>query len=325
MSNIAPPNFNSPLAEGVGFTNTSWYIFFQQLAQGVNTAGGGMSYSVFGASGTNHASGLVPDPGPTAGASRFLCENATFSVPPIGPSYSVFGPSGTGHGTGLVPDPGAAAGQVRYLREDASFDVPPGTTLTFEGPTFGVAPSFTIPLLSAFTLRSAVSGTTLTQPIANGPVVLNMITSSGNQMQMVTVPAPATPWTKTFLLEWDGGIDPAQLSGFVILYNNATTALIWCGWNGNTVYIQYWSNPTTPGATIQTFARGRPVCSSYWLRVTFDGTNITFYGSKNNVDWWIIGTSFTLASTSLGQITDVGFGMNAITSIPMMITLWNLQ
>lgn len=37
--------------------------------------------SVFGASGTDHAAGLVPDPGSSAGSTRFLCENGLFSVP----------------------------------------------------------------------------------------------------------------------------------------------------------------------------------------------------------------------------------------------------
>jgi hypothetical protein len=36
------------------------------------------TYSVFGASGDNHSSGLVPDPGDTAGAVKFLCEDATW-------------------------------------------------------------------------------------------------------------------------------------------------------------------------------------------------------------------------------------------------------
>lgn len=33
---------------------------------------------IFGASGTNHAPGDVPDPGPTAGSRKLLCENVTF-------------------------------------------------------------------------------------------------------------------------------------------------------------------------------------------------------------------------------------------------------
>ena len=37
--------------------------------------------SVFGASGTNHSTGLVPDPGSTAGISKYLREDGTWAVP----------------------------------------------------------------------------------------------------------------------------------------------------------------------------------------------------------------------------------------------------
>ena len=41
------------------------------------------TYSVMGASGTNHASGLIPDTPSTAGDAKFLCENATWRNPLI--------------------------------------------------------------------------------------------------------------------------------------------------------------------------------------------------------------------------------------------------
>lgn len=39
------------------------------------------TYNPFGASGTTHAEGLVPDPGSTAGTTKFLREDGTFAVP----------------------------------------------------------------------------------------------------------------------------------------------------------------------------------------------------------------------------------------------------
>jgi hypothetical protein len=115
----------------------------------------------FQPSGSGHARGLVPDPGSTAGATKFLREDATWVVPGsggtifyqtvqqagtpktqepvlnfLGPitavdnggntstdiSVPVFVASGATHATGLVPDPGATAGAVRFLREDATWD-----------------------------------------------------------------------------------------------------------------------------------------------------------------------------------------------------------
>lgn len=44
------------------------------------------SYNTFGASGTNHSSGLVPDPGATQGTTKYLREDGTWAVPEGGSS-----------------------------------------------------------------------------------------------------------------------------------------------------------------------------------------------------------------------------------------------
>ena len=48
------------------------------------TNGTGVLYSVFNGSGTGHSSGLVPDPGATAGATKYLREDGTWAVPTSG-------------------------------------------------------------------------------------------------------------------------------------------------------------------------------------------------------------------------------------------------
>lgn len=48
----------------------------------------GSDLPLFGASGAAHAAGAVPDPGATAGATRYLCENGTWAVPAGGGSGS---------------------------------------------------------------------------------------------------------------------------------------------------------------------------------------------------------------------------------------------
>ena len=45
---------------------------------------GPLTVDVFGASGAGHAIGAVPDPGSSAGTTRYLREDATFAVPPVG-------------------------------------------------------------------------------------------------------------------------------------------------------------------------------------------------------------------------------------------------
>jgi hypothetical protein len=56
----------------------------------------GADLPIFGASGSSHAPGAVPDPGATAGTTRFLREDATWAVPPGG------GGSGTVTSVGLA-------------------------------------------------------------------------------------------------------------------------------------------------------------------------------------------------------------------------------
>lgn len=71
-----------------------------QVIAGTGLAGGGalsanvtLSAIPMGASGVSHQAGIVPDPGATAGTTRFLCENATWTAP-LYPVTSVFGRTG---------------------------------------------------------------------------------------------------------------------------------------------------------------------------------------------------------------------------------------
>ena len=82
---------------------------------------GQIDVAVMGASGANHAPGIVPDPGSIAGATRYLCENGAFSVPAASAAPVVMGAAGTGHGAGYAPDPGSVQAAIRFLREDATW------------------------------------------------------------------------------------------------------------------------------------------------------------------------------------------------------------
>ncbi|KVN08203.1 hypothetical protein WT09_30740 [Burkholderia stagnalis] len=60
----------------------------------------GADLPIMGASGSGHAVGAVPDPGSTAGSTKFLCENGTWAVPA----------GGGGGGGGTVTDVAATGG-----------------------------------------------------------------------------------------------------------------------------------------------------------------------------------------------------------------------
>lgn len=101
----------------------------------------GTDIPTFVASGGSHAAGAVPDPGSSAGTTKFLREDATWQIPAY-PVTSVntrtgaitlvrtdipaFVGSGASHAPGAVPDPGSTAGSTRFLCEDGTWATPAG-------------------------------------------------------------------------------------------------------------------------------------------------------------------------------------------------------
>jgi len=81
------------------------------------------TYSDFVGSGATAASGLVPKPSTTAGATKYLREDGSWEVPPDH-TYSNFVGSGESAAAGLVPTPPSTAGTTKYLREDGNWEVP---------------------------------------------------------------------------------------------------------------------------------------------------------------------------------------------------------
>lgn len=158
----------------------------------------------FGASGTNHSSGFVPDPGPVAGTTKFLREDATFAVPPY---PSPFVGSGASHAAGLVPDPGATAGTTRMLREDGSFAVPSisSTTGSASNPGFSATPTFSITTtttrvvltgdISLFTLPAGFDGQVKILCFAQDATGNHHVTAPTNVRGFMSVGLTGTKWS----------------------------------------------------------------------------------------------------------------------------------
>lgn len=90
--------------------------------------------AVFGASGTNHAAGLVPDPGATAGTTKFLREDGTFAVPAGGGASSLGSVSGVTYDTlGRVTAYSTAgiAHTVAYTNSTTITDTSSAGTVTY--------------------------------------------------------------------------------------------------------------------------------------------------------------------------------------------------
>lgn len=81
--------------------------------------------AAMGSSGASHAAGLVPDPGPTAGTTRFLREDGGWVDPT---PAAMTGANGTTAGAaGLVPAP-AATDNTKFLRGDGTYADPAPAT-----------------------------------------------------------------------------------------------------------------------------------------------------------------------------------------------------
>jgi hypothetical protein len=145
---------------------------------------------VFGASGASHAAGIVPDPGATAGTTRYLREDGSWNTPPGGAagtvtSVSVTAPASTFAETG---DPVTTSGTIAltfnpqvantFLRGPASgsptapfwaalvyADLPPGltsnkrilTVVSSATPTYNIAASDQLNITSLATAITSMS------------------------------------------------------------------------------------------------------------------------------------------------------------------------
>jgi hypothetical protein len=95
---------------------------------------------------------------------------------------------------------------------------------------------------------------------------------------------------------------------FGLVFRNSTSGkLINFSYNSDlTLSVQEWTNPTTFSSNIITQNVNKLTNTPIWMKVTSDGTTLSFYYSDNGMDWLLL-TTRTIA-TFMGSIDRAGIG-----------------
>lgn len=166
------------------------------------------TYSTFVKSGTGAKAGLVPAPSTTAGTTKYLREDGTWTAPP-NTTYANFKAataSATG-GSGLVPAP-AAGKQTSYLRGDGTWAIPSQPTVNNATITVKQAGA----VKGSFTLNQ--SGAATIELTDNNTTYSAVSTSAAGL-------APKLPGNTTTFLRGDGTWSSTSFSGGTV--SGATT------------------------------------------------------------------------------------------------------
>jgi len=145
---------------------------------------------LFGPSGSAHAAGIVPDPGATAGSSRYLREDGSWAVPAGGSGGSGSGTMASQNASSVAISGGAIDGTV------IGGTTPAGGSFTTLTPKTIVGPSGIIFSSTAPTIASGF-GSTPSIISSNGTAAVTIHVSGTPGSGVLTYPAATTGWTCT--------------------------------------------------------------------------------------------------------------------------------
>jgi hypothetical protein len=294
-----------------------------------------ISYNTVGAapSGHNHAGVYEPADATLTALAAYntngvICQTAadtfagrTLTAPAAG--LTITNPAGiAGNPTFALADDLAAIEALSgtntiYYRSGASTwtGVTVGTGLSFSGGTLsatggGFEASPTIPDTSGYTLQN--TGTASMANASNGRGIVLTVPTAADTVRFVRKNGapPATPYSVTVRAMPVSNRHGGTSRMCVVLRNSTSGRLITFGKQDDfNLYAQRWAAYSTGGGNILlqggVFSRVLP-----WLRISNDGTTLTFQCSPDGDNWFTYTTEAlaTYITATGGSVDEVGFG-----------------
>jgi hypothetical protein len=226
----------------------------------------GSDVPVFGASGSSHAQGAVPDPGSTAGTTRYLREDATWDVPPGG--GGVTSPDGgvvqviNGTETGVPAPLNICEGRMTLTSGTpiTNSDVTAATTLYFtpsgDGSRIALYDGTRWKYFSFSEISIKLTDSSQTGNTSNGSAVVTNLTNTSQLVRGMQVTGTGIP-ANTTIASINSATQitlsanaTATGTGVALTFKlpNGNNYDVWAVINGSTAALQFgnaWTNSTT--------------------------------------------------------------------------------
>jgi hypothetical protein len=185
------------------------------------------------------------------------------------------------------------------------------------GPTGG---TWTRPAGTAFSWINQGSAT-YTDNSLGGPLVMAKAASSSDSLSLLCVSAPTTPYTYTVMVT-----SPAQASSNytvigLALYDSGSGKVTTLGFGNSSAAAYHWNSTSSWNSTVKSFQWAGTLL---WMRISNDGTSLTYYISVDDVQWMQLATESVTAF--MPAITNICWGNdphdNQYTSMPLYSELW---
>lgn len=159
-----------------------------------------------------------------------------------------------------------------------------------------------LPLASSFT---GVSATNVTLTDGTLSLLYSWTSSGANTVQLYKKAAPSTPYD--VYMRMSGAISSNNVQFGLIARNSSSGKFILFSYNATLagLSVQEWTNTATFSSTLLT-SNAAAAGQTFWIRISNDGTTLTFYYSRDGSLWISLGTR--ALATFLSSCDEIGFG-----------------